>query len=341
MDASTDPDNFDVESISSSTTDEDTPSLNGIPVIPLAGMNTKAELPSAGMVCDVKNLWEGEQKCQCCVNWVEEYPVDIQPNPEETEAVQQFALLTHNRKNHVADGKAMVLSSIVVQSPLLKPLLEKVFDGYAGITATLKKVTFSEPFEPFFYRWSEFKNAVEEVEDESTRAHAQLLYDVLFKELNETISTVQDLLSHGVTTYEYLWTLFKPGDLLFCQWKGEEMLMKLHSSEVPPDFFRLNAKYIDYNGFTFGYASHNFIIEPFEGTKAITDLVAYPIQFHSEAAAIQSRLAIRGKKFEGLQGYHYKRYSGFADLVPASFGRRRIYARNRIVSIPNCDVLNT
>lgn len=227
----------------------------------------------------------------------------------------------------------MVVSSIVVQSPLLKPLLEEVFEGYDGITATLKKVTFTTPFEPFFYRWSRFKKAVEEVEDEMTRVHAKLLYDVLEKELDETITTYHDLLSHGVITYKYLWTLFKPGDLLLCQMKDEEMIMKLQRTEVEPNGLSLYSKYVDWDGYSFGYGSYNFSIGEFEGTKAITDLDAYPIQFNSEAAAIESRLAARGRKFEKLQGYHYKMYRGFAELVPASFGRRNVPIRNRKVRL--------
>jgi hypothetical protein len=332
MDTPTCHEDFDVHSISSSTSDGPC-GLHGVLATSLKGKNTREEWPGTGMMCEVKNLWEGKKKCPCCVNWVEEYPQDIQPNPEETEAVQQYALIVRYRKSHGSIGKAMTLSSIVVQSPLLKPLLEEVFEGYAGITATLKRVTFSAPFAPFFYRWRPFKRAVEEVEDGATSAHAKLLYDVLFKELDETISTYHDLLSHGVITWKHLWTLYKPGDLLLCTLQGEEMIMKLQSSEMDSGGFCLHAKYVEYNGSTFGYASHDFHIYTFEGTKSITDLDAYPIQFNAECAEIENRLLIRGKKFEDLQGCHYKMYKGYAELVPTTFGNRRVYTRNRTVSI--------
>lgn len=124
----------------------------------------------------------------------------------------------------------MAVNSIGIQSPLLKPLLEDVFEGYEGITAGLKKFIFQRPFAPFFYRWARFKKAVEAAEDEITRAHAKLLHDVLSEELDEIITEHHDPLSHGVIIYNYLWTLFKPGDLILCQEKGEEM-MKLQSSD--------------------------------------------------------------------------------------------------------------
>ncbi|KAF2728325.1 P-loop containing nucleoside triphosphate hydrolase protein [Polyplosphaeria fusca] len=305
---------FDVKSLSSSASDENGPSINAVTTTLPIRKDTKEELPSTGMLCDVKNLWEGKQKCLCCTNWVEELDEDVKPNPEETEA-----------------------------SPLLKPLLEEVFDGFEGITAGLKKVVFTKPFAPFFYRWASFKKAVEAVEDEATRTHAQLLYDVLSKELDETITTYQDLLSHGVITYRYLWTLFRPGDLLLCQFQGQEMMMKLQNSDYESGGFCLYSKYVDWNGFMFGYASKNFIISPFEGTRPITDLDAYPIQFNSDAGAIESRLTTRGKQFVSLQGYHYKMYKGVAELIPTDFGNRTVSNRSREVNgriIIDADMFN-
>ncbi|KAF2114227.1 hypothetical protein BDV96DRAFT_600944 [Lophiotrema nucula] len=325
---------FDVKSLdSSSASDSGDQSIDVVTTDLPIRKDTKEELPSTGMLCDVKNLWEGKKECLCCTNWVEEPEKDMKPNPEETEAVQRFALVVRNKKNHGSGGgKAMVVSSIIVQSPLLKPLLEEVFEGYEGITAGLKKVTFQKPFAPFFYRWGTFKKAVESVEDEATRTHANLLFDVLSKELDETITTYQDLLSHGVITYKYLWTLFRPGDRLICSYKGEDMMMRLQSSDYESGGFCLYSKYVDWDGHRFGYASNNFILQPFEGTRPITDLDAYPIQFSGEAGVIESRLAARGKRFVELQGYHYRMYKGVADLIPANFGNRSVSNRLREVN---------
>ncbi|KAF2184022.1 P-loop containing nucleoside triphosphate hydrolase protein [Zopfia rhizophila CBS 207.26] len=330
METPTEQPEYDVKSLPSSVSDDNGPGIGAVYDTLPPGKDTKDELPSVGMMCDVKNLWEGKQKCTCCTNWIEEYPEDVKPNPEETEAVQRYALIVRNKNSHQT-GKAMEVSSIIVQSPLLKPLLEDVFEGYDGVTAGLKKLTFSKPFAPFFYRWSRFKKAVEGETDGSTRAHAQLLYDVLSKELDDTITTYQDLLSHGVSTYNYLWTLFKPGDILLCQLKGEDMMMKLQNSDYESGGFGLFAKYVDWNGSFFGYASCKFTVHPFEGTKPITDLEAHPIQFNSEAGAIESRLASRGKRFGELQGYHYKLYKGSAELIPTKFGKRTAVPRERTV----------
>ena len=212
----------------------------------------------------------------------------------------------------------MQVSSIVVQSPLLKAVLENVFEGYEGITAGLKHVTFTRPFEPFFYRWDRFKEVVENELDETTRSHLQLLYTVMSVELEETISTYHDLLNHNVMTFDYLWTLFKPGDVLLCKIDGKDMMVKLQSSEYSGDF-SLTSKYVDWSGFEFGYASHVIFIPPFQGTKPITQLEAYPATFNPHFEDIKRQLINRGKRFETLQGYHYKAYDGLAEITTTAY----------------------
>ena len=294
--------------------------------------------PSAvGMVCDSKNLYEGPPKCACCTNWVGEYPEDVTPKLEGTEAVQRFAILIRNKKSHQDGGKAMQVSSIVVQSPLLKAVLENVFEGYEGITAGLKHVTFTRPFEPFFYRWNRFKEVIENELDETTRSHLQLLYTVMSVELEETVSTYHDLLNHSVMTFDYLWTLFKPGDVLLCKMDGKDMMVKLQSSEYSASTgcgdFHLTSKYVDWSGFEFGYASHTISIQPFQGTKPITQLEAYPATFNPHFEDIKHQLINRGKRFETLQGYHYKAYDGLAEIgMTANFGTHYFGPRNRMVS---------
>jgi len=299
--------------------------------------NAKVIPSVVGMVCDSKNLYEGPPKCGCCTNWVEEYPEDATPKLEETEAVQRFAILIRNKKSHQDGGKAMQVSAIVVQSPLLKAVLENVFEGYEGITAGLKHVTFARPFEPFFYRWNRFKEAVENELDETTRSHLQLLYTVMSVELEETVSTYHDLLNHSVMTFDYLWTLFKPGDVLLCKMGGKDMMVKLQSSgysgEAGRRGFYLDSKYVDWSGFGFGYASHTTSIQPFQGTKPITQLEAYPATFNPHFEDIKHQLISRGKRFETLQGYHYKAYDGLAEIImSANFGSHFFGPRNRMVS---------
>ncbi|KAF2656396.1 P-loop containing nucleoside triphosphate hydrolase protein [Lophiostoma macrostomum CBS 122681] len=63
------------------------------------------------------------------------------------------------------------------------------------------------------------------------------------------------------------------------------------------------------------------------------DLPIYPIRFSAESAAIEHRLAARGRRFAELQGCHYKAYKGFAQIIVPNFGKRITHIpRQRSVS---------
>jgi hypothetical protein len=208
----------------------------------------------------------------------------------------------------------MIIDSIVVQSPLLKPVLEEIFEGIEGVTATLKNLIFRKPFSPFFYRWDRFKQAAEHHEDPEL-SHLQLLYELIDGELHETINTYHDLVAHKVMTYDVLWTIFKPGDVLFSIQDDQEIMLKLQNAKYIVEknkepYFALSSKFIDWDGFEFGFAPSTASITSFEGTKPISQLDIYPAKFHPEFDKVKERVLNRGIRFEALQGYHFKDYSG-------------------------------
>ncbi|KAB2570500.1 putative inactive ATP-dependent zinc metalloprotease FTSHI 3 [Lasiodiplodia theobromae] len=144
-------------------------------------------------------LYEGPQKCLCCINWVEEYPEDIKEAAEETSDAKSHAILCRVKKSHGKARKPLELDSIVIQSPLLKSTLGDVFADYPGITTTLKEVTFNEPFWEFFYRWDAL-NEAQEHQGTDAQEHTRLLLDTLSNQLGAVHRVAQDLLQNNVIT---------------------------------------------------------------------------------------------------------------------------------------------
>jgi hypothetical protein len=131
---------------------------------------------SFGMKASAKVLYEGPARCQCCKNWVEEYPDDLKSNIEVTNESQQHAVLVRYRKCHRSSSKKpLEVDSIVIQSPLLKTVLGRVFDDYPGVTPALDSLTFSSPFQPFLHRWEVFQDEVAKETDEASREHLKVL----------------------------------------------------------------------------------------------------------------------------------------------------------------------
>lgn len=269
---------------------------------------------AVGLECAIQTLYEGPPRCECCKNWVEEYPEDLRAAIEEEEQSKQKALVVRMRKNH-GDGKALVLDSVVVQSESLKATLGEVFEGYQGITPSLKKLVFRAPFHPFHYRWPKFKQVFErqKIEDPESASYTQLLYNVLHSELKDTMAEIADLVAHGVITYPLLWALFEPGTRVVAVQDGQPdrfFIVSNYAYNHEKGFFEMAATFVDWEGSRFAYTKTRMAIGRFGGTKTITDLnvmpaTLYPLREESEASAIS-----RGRRFVELRGYHYVAYQG-------------------------------
>ncbi|KAI0180807.1 P-loop containing nucleoside triphosphate hydrolase protein [Hypoxylon sp. FL1284] len=274
------------------------------------------EPEGSGELCDVKKLYEGQSKCTCCINWVEKLPDDVGPSAEEECESRRHALLVRLKRNY-GGGKPMAVHSIVIQSPHLKSVLGQLFQGYSGITTTLKKLVFTAPFRCFFYEWHRLEQIIREIDDPVRKSHAQLLRKILRSELKETISQSNDLVDNGVITFDYLWTLFKPDTEVYTFDGGHDRILRLRDIKYLPllagaQVFEVAAVEIDYDGTAFGYNTQRFQIREFGGTRQIQDLNVFPASSHPRLGEIKVALRKRGELFRTihLKPYYYTAYKG-------------------------------
>ncbi|KAF6813996.1 hypothetical protein CMUS01_12723 [Colletotrichum musicola] len=277
-----------------------------------------------GSDCSAQTLYEGPPKCRCCTNWVEESPDDLRIPVEEQLDVKQKALVIRMGKSH-SDGNPLSLHSIVVQSASLKKTLGEVFEGFEGITTSLKKLVFKAPFHPFYYRWSTLQQILEKQKklEPDAGKYTQLLYNILEKELRDVMAEIKDLLDNKVMTYSLLWALFEPGGLVVTTEEQDERFFIAHrcAYNAKEGYLGVHAKFVDWNGERFGYSDESLCICEYHGTRPITDLGVYPARFHSSIEASKQKAMERGRRFRDLRGFHYKAYSG---LVRARSGRKEV-----------------
>ncbi|KAK1979345.1 hypothetical protein LZ30DRAFT_726568 [Colletotrichum cereale] len=286
-----------------------------------------------GNKCEVQTLYEGPPKCQCCRNWVDEYPDDLRASVEQQPEVKLKALIVRMQKNH-EEGKPLVLDSIVVQNPSLKETLGEVFEGYAGITASLKKVVFKSPFHPFYYRWQHFKQTFERQKqnDQTAATFSQLLYNVLYAELHETMAEIKDHLGHGVITYPLLWALFEPGKLIVTTQPGGTRFYLVQSCGYTERGMKVSVKFIDWDFDQLRYASGALNIRQFSGTKRIPELDVFPAEFLGARSKVEATAIERGIKFQNLRGFHYMAYTGLVGYRSDRHQEKRsVHVDERIV----------
>ena len=115
----------------------------------------------------------------------------------------------------------------------------------------------------------------------------------------------------------YLWTIFKPGRLVYMP--ETDSLFELKAAEYKsPIFeaerFKLTLSWVTWTGDKFCLASTELEVENFQGTRGISKLPAYPVEYHSSPKELKNRLIIRGKRYFQLKGIHHKAYGGQGDI---------------------------
>ncbi|KAL2398967.1 hypothetical protein ABEF93_006715 [Exophiala dermatitidis] len=278
------------------------------------------------------------------IQWVTEEPADA-VDPAENSETAQYAFLPRKKKSYDS-RKKYDLDSIIVQSPWLKKSLGVILKDYPGVTTNLDRLVFKAPFHPFVHRWTRLEDmlAENEFDEPIAREHLQLFRDVLCEGLQSAIAAKVDLVKNGVITFEYLWTIFEPGALIYSVVEGKECLFEHCSCGHTVDQKRglqmltLNAWATDWDGRKFG-RNHGFglRIYEFEGTMPITSLDVFPLEFHPDKDNILQRLLARGRLFERFAGYHYRAYRGVA-LGYGRCGMIRHNIESRIII--DCDAHN-
>ena len=276
--------------------------------------NDTSSAPKPGMITDVKNLYQSKPDNQGKTTWVDKYPNDLEDVAENAESAR-YALLIRNSKCY--DGrKQLQIDSIIVQSPLLKQVLGSILKDYPGITTTLNRLTFKAPFQAFVHRWKNLLEALEFEQDPETKRHLELLHCILEAELRDDLKARDDFVLNGVITYSTLWMIFEPGTTVFTVKDGQNCAARFNNGSYQEtqrgNRYALGCQIVDWDGEYFGLGSSQFYVWEYEGTTKITNLSAYPLEYHPDLFEVKEALIQRGKAFEELSGYHYKNYQGVA-----------------------------
>ena len=283
------------------------------------GSGTADQAVPTGMKTGSKELYREDERFP----WEDWSPDDIDIDPQETSEAKQYALIVR-REKRIGQKSSLILHSITIQSPLIREVLGVVFDGYKGMTTRLKDLTFKAPFHEFFYRWDRFQQQILKENDSVILEHMKLLQDVVSGEIQPHLEKREELLVNGLVTFDYLWALFEPDTVIYSQSDGQDRLFKLVSSSYrklgETVMFSLTCRYIDCDGFTFGYVTTSLTLNDFDGIKPISELSIMPIKLHSRTDELWDKLQKRGKCFVGLNGFYYKSYSGLSITSGGFFG---------------------
>ncbi|KAJ6438231.1 AAA family protein [Purpureocillium lavendulum] len=299
------------------------------------GEEEKKEKQMVGIVPESKDLYakldqHGNR------SWTEKKPDDLE-EAAENEETEKYAIIVRKQKPTDADSrKPLVIDSIIIQSPYLRPILADVLHDYPGILTNLSRLKLTAPFECFVHRWERFDAARNDPALEGpAKEHVELLYRIMKEELGDVIQLREDYFKNKAVAWEHAWTLFPPESIVFGYKNGKPVAAKFkrgyYAQTQCGKIYFLKCRIIDWDGVRMGWTDLDQQIPEFPGTMPFSAMPCYPLDYHPEAASVKQMLIERGRKFDSLAGYCYRAYKGPALWHPEANKTRRETVQSRIV----------
>ncbi|USW58681.1 Putative histone H3/CENP-A, AAA+ ATPase domain, ATPase, AAA-type, core [Septoria linicola] len=249
--------------------------------------------------------------------------------PDQVNWWDKFALCLVRHMS--GDNKYVQKISLQINSQHLKDVLRDTIGTFPGISFQTKDITIDSPYRVLFHYKDELEEAKKALEDEDAVAHLDLLLEFIDAEFGDTIEESENLREQGLMSYAHLWTIFRPGDLIYGSVLGQPRVFRLISYQYTcgqrPGLI-LNTEYVDFDGQDFGTRSGSQFVDAFGGAVRINGLEAYPLSFHHAPEDIKQQLIARGRRFEDLAGMHFKCYQSIAlEQTPCGLSRYNVDGR--------------
>jgi hypothetical protein len=127
------------------------------------------------------------------------------------------------------------------------------------------------------------------VRDKESSSNQATQCELLLHFITEDFAGVEEklnaMLRRGIISYDLVWALFKPGAVAYTSTYQNEDDPRCFKVEAvyECDEWVINGKYLDCDGERFSMAHYQVAIQKFKGCKKITNLAAYPLQYHKNS----------------------------------------------------------
>ncbi|KAI1408648.1 hypothetical protein F5Y13DRAFT_182548 [Hypoxylon sp. FL1857] len=236
-----------------------------------------------------------------------------------------------------------------IHSPYVQSVLRALIRYYPGFDVQEREISFIHPFKELFHYWDDLQQIIDEARNGNTEViikdsdtgsdvtvecgpftceHLLILTNApLVKDAFEKVVKPELQLYHdGLASYDFLWLLFKPGEIVFTQIRGKLagfVVMKVThisknesesplSNPHPADRWELSLWNLAYDNKRLRRQSHSVSINRFYGEKAISELPAFPTKFAQNPEVLRDELIERGKRYHAIicDEQSHMRYNG-------------------------------
>ena len=242
----------------------------------------------------------------------DQLPSDTTP---EVSNVQDTSCAFVLRKNVYMNNREENDGELEIVSRDLWSLLKTKLSHYPYHIFQGEPVTINSPYEAFILNWDKLEKAANESsseeKDDQARKDLKLLLDTISsgsgdQKLDKYFKIRESHKEQKLVTFESLWTLFAPGTLVYGKpFLGQDQVFIVHDNIRPwpmmgrkTSTWTLQCWTYDWNGKIFKRMALQPNIESFEGTKPISSLSFYPLDYHPEPEVLKKHLVERGVKFK-------------------------------------------
>ena len=235
------------------------------------------------------------------------------------------------RKRPTGHRRSAELSGMYIHSSHLKHAIRSSITYYPAQILTGNFIAVDAPFKILWHCYHDLKKIVDESQTEgdppqiredvesegkdvATRNyHITTLLDFLKPTYTKSIKPSEDRHREGVSSYDTIWLLLKPGCEVYAKSGGmlagfilsstKEDSTRFSNAQRGDDrweyFWTIKAWCLTYTSGKFVRTSRSFRISKFEGEREITSLAIFPARFldASDNFATRKRLEARGRKY--------------------------------------------
>lgn len=275
--------------------------------------------PGLGSDATVKTMYEGRNSNGCNFDWVDYPPKQISKSAARAQdRVSIKAYKIKDREKPCIGGRhPLRYHEIEVQNPQLVAALEPIVKRENVHLDVNESASFSHPFRALWFCQDEITELYKKTESSDQRkTHLNVLVRLMDDMFQELRQRARHLKASGLVDYKNAWILFPKDSTVYSHGLNSEFLVKVDSTyyvtRSEGDFLIIKGKIMAFNGEEFVWQDKLLAIKKFSGNKPVTELDSFPLEFHSEAAAIKTRCIRRGKKMLDYQGLTYCCYNGIA-----------------------------
>jgi hypothetical protein len=186
---------------------------------------------------------------------------------------------------------------LLIESKGLKAALKEVVQGHVVVSFDINEVKLKPPYEIIYHNAEALREYSRTNPDCSTQTRNDI--EILLREVeNEPQQRMQrldarELAANGDVTYDLLWTLYRPGQLVYAplvigQDKYDQICL-VQFVYIRGKSMELGLQGFDYDGFRFTYSGYSVAIDTFKGSRAISELEVVPLKWYKNAKGLRTQ----------------------------------------------------